>query len=293
MTSDRACHHDVITLPAAARILGVGPTTLKRWTDQGRIPHTRTPGGHRRFLRSVIHDFRALVDPRAGYGAPSHQPMLRMGDPGEWVDRASALADPDRMEAALLALRASSAHWGEAADGILAEFIQGLRRRHDEGRLSEGGWRTLERSFVRSMQRAAGRLRPRRGAPVALLASPAGDLGGALVALAETVLRESGYTVLDLGCLDESGVLEEVVAEQRPHQIVLLADAHADPAALAERLHGVGRAAARQGTEIWLLGGATWPAVPGARRLSSFATLAETAARQVTRDDDPAHAQSF
>ena len=292
MMSTEACHEDVITLPAAARILGVGPTTLKRWTDQGRIPHTRTPGGHRRFLRSVIHEFRALVDPRAGLGTPNHQPTLRMGDPSEWCERANALSDPDRMEAALLALRASCSSWGEAADAIFGEFVQGLRRRHHEGRLSEGGWRTLKRSFVRSMQRAAGRLRPRRGGPVALLASPGGDLGCMLSAMAETVLRECGYTVLDIGPLQEAGVLEEVIAEQRPHQIVLLADAHTDPAALVARLGGVDRAAARQGTEIWLLGGAMGPAGSGGRRVSSFSVLAATAAHHMAREDDPAHAFS-
>jgi excisionase family DNA binding protein len=286
MMSTQTRHDDVITLPAAARILGVGPTTLKRWSDQGRIPHTRTPGGHRRFLRSVILDFRALVDPRAGtLGAPN-QPSLRMGDPHEWVDRANALTDPDRMEAALLALRADCASWGEASDALLGEFVHGLRKRHQEGRLSEGSWRTLKRSFVRSVQRAAGRLRPRRGAPVALLAAPGGDIGCVLTALAETVLRECGYTVLDIGAVRESGVLEEVIAEQRPHQVVLLADPGAEPAKLVVRLAGVSRAAVRHGAELWLVGGANWPALDGARRLSSFSVLGSTAARRAGQDDD-------
>jgi len=278
---------DVITLPMAARLLGVGPTTLKRWSDQGRLPHTRTPGGHRRFLRSVVLDFRTLVDPRAGAAATlAGHLTLRLGHPSEWVDRAHTLADPDRMEAALLALRAGCASWGAAADAVLAEFVKGLRLRHREGRLSEGAWRALQSSFVRSLQRAAGRLRPRIGSPIALLATPAGETGPMLLALAETVLRECGYTVLDVGRLDATGVLEEVIAEQRPHQVLLLADDQAEAHILVARLGGVSRAAARHGAEVWMLGGANWPMLDAGRRLPSFAALARTAGRRVDRDED-------
>lgn len=277
---------DVITLPQAAHLLGVGPTTLKRWSDQGRIPHTRTPGGHRRFLRSVILDFRAVVDPRAGAAMGAPPLAVRMGDPAEWVDRANALADADRMEAALVSLRATSASWGDVADEVLNDFVHGLRMRHREGRLSEGTWRALQRSLVRSVQRQAGRLRPRVAGPVAVIASPGGCAGPALIALGEAVLREAGYTVLDIGCVDRPGILEEIIAEQRPHQVVLLADGEAGSAELVTRLHGIGRAAARRGTEVWLAGGASWPMIDGARRVASFQDLGRLASRLVGHEDE-------
>ncbi len=271
---------DVITLPAAARLLGVGPTTLKRWSDQGRIPHTRTPGGHRRFLRSVIMDFRALVDPRAGVGQTGGHLSLRMGEPREWVDRAHTLADPDRMEAALLALRASSANWGETSDAVLQEFLGPLCGRHHEGRISDGAWRVLRRSVVRSANRAAGRLRPRIGSPIALLASPGGRAGDVLVALTEAALREQGITVLDAGRCEDPEALGQVIAEQQPHIVVLLAPGSADAATLLLRMGGALREAAVDGAEIWLAGGADWPAMDGALPLRTMAALSATAARR-------------
>ena len=46
-----------LTLTEAAQLLGVHPTTLRRWADQGDIPVQVTPGKHRRFLQTDIEDF--------------------------------------------------------------------------------------------------------------------------------------------------------------------------------------------------------------------------------------------
>jgi excisionase family DNA binding protein len=38
-----------LSLTRASELLGVHPTTLRRWADGGDVPCFRTPGGHRRF----------------------------------------------------------------------------------------------------------------------------------------------------------------------------------------------------------------------------------------------------
>lgn len=43
----------------AARLLGVGVSTVQRLADSGGIPSMRTPGGHRRFRRSDLDAYRA------------------------------------------------------------------------------------------------------------------------------------------------------------------------------------------------------------------------------------------
>jgi excisionase family DNA binding protein len=40
---------DWLSLTEASDWLGIHPTTLRRWADEGSVPHFRTPGGHRRF----------------------------------------------------------------------------------------------------------------------------------------------------------------------------------------------------------------------------------------------------
>lgn len=45
---------DLITTRAAAGLLGVGTTSIKRWADDGTLACVRTAGGHRRFLRGDV-----------------------------------------------------------------------------------------------------------------------------------------------------------------------------------------------------------------------------------------------
>lgn len=41
-------------LSAAADVLGVHPSTVRNWADQGKLPVHRTQGGHRRFLSAEL-----------------------------------------------------------------------------------------------------------------------------------------------------------------------------------------------------------------------------------------------
>jgi excisionase family DNA binding protein len=43
-----------LSLSQVAETLGVHPTTVRTWADQGRLPVHRTQGGHRRFKRSEV-----------------------------------------------------------------------------------------------------------------------------------------------------------------------------------------------------------------------------------------------
>ena len=43
-----------LSLGAAAELLGVHPSTVRSWSDQGKLPVHRTRGGHRRYLRSEV-----------------------------------------------------------------------------------------------------------------------------------------------------------------------------------------------------------------------------------------------
>ncbi len=52
-----ADQNDWLSLGEAASILGVHPSTVRHWADEGSLPSQRTPGGHRRFRRSDLQQW--------------------------------------------------------------------------------------------------------------------------------------------------------------------------------------------------------------------------------------------
>jgi excisionase family DNA binding protein len=49
--------NDWLTLGQAARYLGVAQSTIRKWSDSGRVPVFKTPGRHRRYRRGDLDAF--------------------------------------------------------------------------------------------------------------------------------------------------------------------------------------------------------------------------------------------
>src|SRR5215208_5501406 len=56
---------DWLTLGQAAKYLGVAQSTIRKWSDQGRVPAFYTPGGHRRYRRADLDKFLESSGPGA------------------------------------------------------------------------------------------------------------------------------------------------------------------------------------------------------------------------------------
>jgi excisionase family DNA binding protein len=70
-----------LTLGQAARFLGVAQSTIRKWSDQGRVPAFYTPGGHRRYRRG---DLEAFLD-RSGPNRARSGPWVLLVDDDERV----------------------------------------------------------------------------------------------------------------------------------------------------------------------------------------------------------------
>jgi hypothetical protein len=108
--------------------VGVGPDTLRRWADSGKVESYTTPGGHRRFLRSSLE---AMVNAprRQRYGVERltgsagtisgevHRRMQRSGPSAQpWQSRLSA----DQ--------RSEFRRWGQRTFQLVLEYVSARRR---------------------------------------------------------------------------------------------------------------------------------------------------------------------
>jgi excisionase family DNA binding protein len=71
-----------MTLGQAAKYLGVAQSTIRKWSDQGRVPAFYTPGGHRRYRR---RDLDSFLDRSGPGGSTQSGPLVLIVDDDERV----------------------------------------------------------------------------------------------------------------------------------------------------------------------------------------------------------------
>jgi excisionase family DNA binding protein len=100
---------DWLTLGQAARYLGVAQSTIRKWSDGGRLPAFYTPGGHRRFRRGDLDAF--LGSARAGAPGAARPLILIVDDDAGLREYLRANLEPE----GFLVREAENAETGLAA----------------------------------------------------------------------------------------------------------------------------------------------------------------------------------
>src|SRR3954451_20012129 len=129
MTAQQARQEHLLTPAQVAALVFVHPKTVSRWARAGKIPSTRTPGGHRRFRSS---DVRALMPlPHTGAqrgGTPdAHGTGRAAADAGHADTVAPALEA--RSAAAAEAVLESASRVAIAADMAASASVRTRRAR--------------------------------------------------------------------------------------------------------------------------------------------------------------------
>lgn len=271
-----------LSTASAARMLGVGPTSVKRWADLGLLRCVRTAGNHRRFTHTEVERFaravqagQVVLDPAARPEPPSPPPPPT-AETVAWTDRLLALG-PFALHGALLAERQKLGSWWRVADvigGALAE----LGNRWVCGQISIIDEHLASERLARGVARCAESLTSPSNAPLALLAAAAGDEHTLGLALAELVFREAGYEV---GWIGRYTPGDHLAAHLRSHPAAIVAlsasGCSQDAQALRLATLPVAHACAEVGARLILGGGGCWPGdLPASTRVYAFADLHAT-----------------
>jgi excisionase family DNA binding protein len=78
-----AAQPDWLTLGQAAKYLGVAQSTMRKWSDLGRVSAFYTPGGHRRYRRSDLDQFLDRSGPNSVASSSTRGPLVLIVDDDE------------------------------------------------------------------------------------------------------------------------------------------------------------------------------------------------------------------
>lgn len=254
---------DLITSAEACRLVGVGPTALKRWADSGALPCVRTAGGHRRFLRADVERLRLRSAASASTGGWD-----------EWIAALTTRPDVHIVTSMLLRERARAGSWRKTTD-LLAALVTEIGDRWASGRLSVIEEHLASAVLQRALAAIADALPLPPDAPACLLATAEGNDHTVGLSLVELCLREAGWRAEWAGTRTPTADLVARVADGGLEMVALSAAANApDAASLAEIAVAVGDACHQHGVHFFMGGAGAWPENPAygwhVKSLSAF-----------------------
>lgn len=220
-----------------ARAIGVSESSLKRWCDRGLIATIRTAGGHRRidvaallsFLRETGHE---LAHPEVlGLPAVSGSGERTWARSRERFLDALLSGDEPLARQVVIDLFVSGQSIASLADLLLHPTLEEIGRQWGCGSAEV----YQERRACEICNRVLFELRealrePADAAPLAIGGTPSGDPYRLPTAIAELVLRESGWRAVSLGSNLPFATLAAAIATHAP-RLVWLSVSHLEDAA--------------------------------------------------------------
>lgn len=265
-----AAHSELLTPAEACQLAGIGPTTLKRWADQGVLAHVKTAGGHRRFLRADLERYlRNQTRDSEPQGSTDDNP---------WIQKLVAGSAHD-VEAELLHARGRLGSWYLVA-GELAGVLGELGERWSQGKLSILDEHIASERLLRGLARIGEALPTRPTGPRALLACPEDEPHSLGLALVELCLRELGWTTLWAGTRTPTLELVRITASMNLRLLALSASSLSkDRVRLTQTVNELELACRPRNIAIALGGEGQWPDAPRfAKRFRDFPSFHRYAA---------------
>ena len=137
-TRNSTAQPEWLTLGQAAKYLGVAQSTMRKWSDLGRVSAFYTPGGHRRYRRSDLDQFLDRSGPSTATTGPTSGPLVLI------VDDDEGLREYVRVNLEVEGYEVREAGSGEAALEALGERSPDLILL-DVMMPQVDGWETLRR----------------------------------------------------------------------------------------------------------------------------------------------------
>lgn len=172
-----------MTTREAAALLNVGTSTIKRWSDEGRLQCIKTAGGHRRFYRSEVLALRGNSS-----AVETELSLARILDD---LDGHATLGT-------LMQMRAHRGSWCGVA-GEIGKLLEEIGDNWRAGKLSLVDEHVISERLMRGISAVCQSIPLSSVAPVCLFVMAVGDEHTLGLRLAELTAREMGWQALWVG----------------------------------------------------------------------------------------------
>ncbi len=265
---------DLITTTEAAKIAGVGVSSIKRWADSGRVRTVRTPGGHRRVVKADL--LRTLEEQLAGAkrGASS--------SPAEvWADELLR-RDYHALLARLMEARGRFGSWYAVLDTV-GQGVRVVGERWAAGAITIAEEHVASENLRRALSSVYLSFPSSVLDPHALLVCVEGETHTLGLSMLQVVLREAGWGSLWLGGGMSPEAWHDLLSRPHIRMVALSASAAMQDAAFLDRfVEEVGAACAREGVTLVLGGSGAWPEAPAfGHRFGNFTSFHRFALEQL------------
>lgn len=230
-------HARYLSTPQAAKALDVSVSTVKRWVDECLLPAHKTAGGHRKLLRAEVlalarqkglpsGDRSTVVGPFSGKN-------WNLDDVAEEL-LAALLAGDERETAGIIAGAYERGVAVETlADQVIAPTMARLGHEWQSERIDV--WQEHRGTQLCSAAlfelKSQLEQRAERNRPLAIGGAPEGDPYSLPCLLAQLVLIDAGWEVLNLGSNTPLASLKKALETLRPRLLFLSASFLPDPQA--------------------------------------------------------------
>ncbi len=241
-----------ISTKETTRMLGVAPTTLRRWADEGKLVCRRTAGGHRRFLRSSIE---ALQQP--GFAISTGAPELR-----EWVAFLQS-NDVHRVRQRLNRLYARSESWFAVADFLGSVSVE-IGELWARGELSIIEEHIVSARLYHAVSALSCEFDVPRGAPVGFLTTIAEEHHALALSLVQVCMRSVNIDALIPGTnMPITELLHHIRTNGLGVSIIALSASRwsSDPVSLARSYDDIADLCRDQDIDLIVGGEGLWPDV--------------------------------
>jgi len=219
-----------------SKMLQVGSSTIKRWTEEGKLRCFRTPGGHRKFKSSEVNRFLAenkyevnqenvLRFPPQLREVKHTSPIVKIPDDiSEQLYQCSIKGKKAELVAMLLDLQQNGKSLPSIFDQSLVSVLHNLQQNHNQHTLSPVEFQIARDTLFSTLVRLEGLMKFPSEQKKEVYCITTGDgLHEIELKALELELLEEGIKVFNLGSALSAFTAEELIAQFKPDDVFVVA----------------------------------------------------------------------